>query len=98
MTHIRHQWPETSAPPVDVVLSLDVTDSQRLIQGEAVNALMVAILGSLLSGALAFFVVRRGLAPIARVAKRADGRFQTEAVRKVFADAVDPWAAECRMA
>lgn len=35
---------------------------------------------------------------LCRVAKRADGRFQTEAVRKVFADAVDPWAAECRMA
>ena len=32
-----------------------------------------------------------------RVAKRADGKFQTETVRKVLENNVDPWAAECRM-
>jgi branched-chain amino acid transport system substrate-binding protein len=32
-----------------------------------------------------------------RVARRADGKFQTETVRKVFENDVDPWAAECRM-
>jgi len=32
-----------------------------------------------------------------RVARRPDGKFQTETVRKVFENDVDPWAAECRM-
>jgi branched-chain amino acid transport system substrate-binding protein len=34
---------------------------------------------------------------LARVGRRADGRFQTEHVRKVFENAVDSFAAECRM-
>lgn len=34
---------------------------------------------------------------LARVARRADGRLQTEHVRKVFENAVDPFARECRM-
>ena len=34
---------------------------------------------------------------LARVGRRADGKFQTEHVRKVFDNAVDPFAAECRM-
>ncbi len=32
-----------------------------------------------------------------KVARRPDGKFQTETVRKVFENNVDPWAAECRM-
>lgn len=32
-----------------------------------------------------------------RVAKRPDGKFQTETVRKVLSDDVDPWAKDCRM-
>ncbi len=32
-----------------------------------------------------------------RVARRPDGKFQTETVRRVFENSVDPWAAECRM-
>ncbi len=35
---------------------------------------------------------------LARVARRADGKFQTEHVRKVFDNVTDPFAAECRMA
>lgn len=34
---------------------------------------------------------------LVRVAKRADGRYQTEIVDKVFTDAVDSYAAECGM-
>ena len=34
---------------------------------------------------------------LCQVAKRPDGKFQTETVRKVFENSVDPWAAECRM-
>jgi branched-chain amino acid transport system substrate-binding protein len=34
---------------------------------------------------------------LCRVAKRPDGKFQTETVRKVLENDVDPWAAECRM-
>jgi branched-chain amino acid transport system substrate-binding protein len=32
-----------------------------------------------------------------RVARRPDGKFQTETVRRVLEANVDPWAAECRM-
>lgn len=35
---------------------------------------------------------------LAKVGRRADGKFQTEHERKVFENAVDPFAAECRMA
>lgn len=34
---------------------------------------------------------------LCQVARRPDGKFQTETVRKVFENNVDPWAAECRM-
>ena len=34
---------------------------------------------------------------LCRVARRPDGKFQTETVRKVLEDDVDPYAAECRM-
>ena len=34
---------------------------------------------------------------LCRVARRADGKFQTETVRRVLEASVDPWAAECRM-
>ncbi len=34
---------------------------------------------------------------LAQVARRPDGRFQTETVRRVLEANVDPWAAECRM-
>ncbi len=34
---------------------------------------------------------------LCQVAKRPDGKFQTETVRKVLEASVDPWAGECRM-
>jgi branched-chain amino acid transport system substrate-binding protein len=34
---------------------------------------------------------------LCKVAKRPDGRFQTETVRKVLSNETDPYAAECRM-
>ena len=34
---------------------------------------------------------------LCQVARRADGKFQTETVRKVLENDTDPWAAECRM-
>lgn len=34
---------------------------------------------------------------LAQVAKRADGKYQTELRKKVFADDVDPYAAQCKM-
>ena len=34
---------------------------------------------------------------LCQVAKRPDGRFQTETVRRVLENDTDPWAAECRM-
>ncbi len=34
---------------------------------------------------------------LCKVVKRPDGKFQTETVRKVLENDIDPWAAECRM-
>lgn len=34
---------------------------------------------------------------LARVVRRQDGKFETQHVRKVFENAVDPFAAQCRM-
>ena len=34
---------------------------------------------------------------LVRAAKRADGKYQTEIVEKVFTDYVDPYASECAM-
>ena len=31
------------------------------------------------------------------VGRRADGKLETQTDRKIFTNAVDPWAAECRM-
>ena len=72
LKYIHHTWPQASAAPAEVLVALDVSDSRRLLRAEAVTASLVALFGSLLSGVLAFFVVRRGLAPIARVAERAE--------------------------
>ena len=68
---LEHAQP-APATPLTVVVALDVSDSEELLRREAVTAALVAVLGCLSSGALAFFVVRRGLAPIARVAERAE--------------------------
>jgi two-component system heavy metal sensor histidine kinase CusS len=72
LRRIHYQWSQPSAGAVDVVLAVDVTDSQHLLKGHAVAALLVAGLGTALSGFLALFVARRGLAPIAEVAARAE--------------------------
>lgn len=72
LKRVQHPWTGASTAPVEVVVALDVSDSERLLRGEAVTASLVGLFGSLLSGALAFFVARRGLAPIARVAERAE--------------------------
>lgn len=69
---IRYRWPASTATPVDVVLALDVTDSQRLLEAHAAAATLVAVLGTLLSAVLAWWVARRGLAPIAEVAALAE--------------------------
>lgn len=72
LKRVQHQWTGVSAAPAEIIVALDVSDSQRLLRSRAVTASLVALFGSLLSGALAFFVARRGLAPIARVAERAE--------------------------
>ncbi|MFZ5558247.1 MAG: heavy metal sensor histidine kinase [Pseudomonadota bacterium] len=72
LRRIYHEWPGPSAGAVDVVLAVDVSDTQRLLRGHAVAAVLVTVLGTLLSGVLSLFVARRGLAPIAQVAARAE--------------------------
>ena len=72
LRRVHHSWPGTSADAVDVVLAVDVSDTQHLLQAHAGAALLVAVLGTVLSSVLALFVARRGLAPIAQVAARAE--------------------------
>ena len=93
LRRIHYQWSTPSAGTVDVVLAVDVTDSQHLLQGHAVAALLVAGLGTALSGLLALFVARRGLAPIAEVAARAE---RVTAQRLGTALAVEDAPAEIR--
>lgn len=93
LRRIHYQWSQPSAGAVDVVLAVDVTDSQHLLKGHAAAAALVAGLGTLLSGVLALFVARRGLAPIAQVAARAE---KVTAQRLGTALAVEDAPAEIR--
>ena len=73
LRHIRYQWSGTAnqAAPIDVVVAVDVSESQHILSGHAGVASLVVVVGTLLSGVLAYFVARSGLAPIAEVAARA---------------------------
>ena len=58
--------------PVEVVLAIETTDTHGLLRDHALVAGVVVVVGTLASAALAWFVARRGLAPLGEVAARAE--------------------------
>jgi two-component system, OmpR family, heavy metal sensor histidine kinase CusS len=56
---------------VSVVLAVDTSDTRKLLQEHALTAAFVALVGTLASAVLAWFVARRGLAPLSQMAARA---------------------------
>lgn len=89
---IHHEWPSERAS-IDVLLAVDVSESQRLLKAHATAAWVVAVLGTVVSAVLAWFVARRGLAPLAYLAARAE---QVTAHRLGTALAVEDAPAEVR--
>jgi two-component system heavy metal sensor histidine kinase CusS len=57
---------------VEAVLAIETTDTRALLHDHAAIAALVALLGTLASALLAWFVARRGLAPLAQLAARAE--------------------------
>lgn len=56
----------------DVVIAVEITDTRELLREHALVAVLVAVLGTLASAVLGWFVARRGLAPLGQVAARAE--------------------------
>lgn len=71
LRRIRHSWRGTTPGSLDVVVAVETTETYRLLREHAAMAVVVGLLGTLASAVLAWFVARRGLAPLAHVAARA---------------------------
>ena len=69
---VRHRWTGDTAGGLDVVLAIETTDTRRLLRQHALVAVAVVVVGTLASALLAWFVARRGLAPLSMVAERAE--------------------------
>ena len=69
---IVHRWNGARPGRVDVLVAVDTTHTDELLRDHAAIAIVVAVLGTLASAILALAVVRRGLAPLADVAARAE--------------------------
>jgi two-component system heavy metal sensor histidine kinase CusS len=57
---------------VEAVLSIETTETRALLRDHALIAALMALAGTVASALLAFGVVRRGLAPLAHLAGRAE--------------------------
>jgi two-component system heavy metal sensor histidine kinase CusS len=66
-----HAWPGPESGNVEVVLAVETTDTRELLREHALVAALVAALGTFSSALLAWFVARRGLAPLGELAARA---------------------------
>lgn len=69
---IRHAWKGPDPGLAEVVLAIETTDTRKLLREHAAVASLVAFLGTVASALLAWLVARRGLAPLAQVAARAE--------------------------
>jgi two-component system heavy metal sensor histidine kinase CusS len=70
MRDVHHQWKGDGS--VDVIIASETTETGSLLRGHAIIAALVAIFGTLASALLAWLVARRGLAPLAQLASRAE--------------------------
>lgn len=68
---VRREWSGAQPASLEVLLAIETTESRKLLHEHAFAATLVALLGIVASAVLAWFVARRGLAPLADVAGRA---------------------------
>lgn len=68
---LQRTWGGSEAGSVEVILAIETTETRKLLREHALVAALVALLGTAASALLAWFVARRGLAPISQVAERA---------------------------
>lgn len=68
---LQRAWSGSEAGSVEVILAIETTETRKLLREHALVAALVALLGTAASALLAWFVARRGLAPISQVAERA---------------------------
>lgn len=68
---VPHSWRGNESLDAVAVLAIDATETRQLLAEHAAVATLVALVGTLLSGLLGWFVAQRALAPIANVATRA---------------------------
>ncbi|HET9652879.1 MAG TPA: heavy metal sensor histidine kinase, partial [Usitatibacter sp.] len=69
---LQREWSAPAPGHVDVLVAIDTTASLALLRSHAAIAVLVALLGTLASALLAWVVTRRGLAPLAHLATRAE--------------------------
>jgi two-component system heavy metal sensor histidine kinase CusS len=69
---VTHELPASAGVTAEVVLAIETTETRELLREHAIVAALVAALGTLASALLAWFVTRRGLAPLAQLAARAE--------------------------
>ncbi|GAB3245178.1 sensor histidine kinase [Chitinimonas naiadis] len=68
---ISYKWAGDAAA-IEVYLIIDVSESRQILREHGWSTVVAVLLGSLISGLLAFFAVRRGLAPLKQVAAEAE--------------------------
>ena len=69
---IRHAWSGGSPGEALVVLAVETTQTHELLNDHALVAWLVALVGTIASIVLAWFVAHRGLRPLGQVAARAE--------------------------
>lgn len=69
---IEHAWAARPDSRVQVLVAVETTETKELLASHAAIATIVALLGTAASALLAWFVARRGLAPLAQLARRAE--------------------------
>jgi len=72
VSRIPYRWPQAGSPGVDVYLAVDISESRDILHEHGLTAALAVLLGSLASGLWAFFVARRGLAPLHAIAAEAE--------------------------
>ena len=68
---VRREWAGARPGNVEVIVAVDTTETHKLLRQHAEVAAAVALLGTIASALLAWFVARRGLAPLAALGARA---------------------------